>query len=111
MGALSKYLKQLYEKKVKVKKADQIKSRQVTDATLKRILKEIRKEDGGELYSLRFIKAGSHPAGTKIKKADEFDYNVPLTIVGNIDVKEDGRVPYAIVDETVGTVTEYRPIP
>lgn len=92
------YYDEFYKTKVMVDKDDRKKSVGVCRDLLNNIMDNVRKQKGGEIYSSDIRKAGSHATGTKVKKADEFDVNIPLTLKV-INVKTIGTVNHIHKDK------------
>ena len=74
------HLLKFYRDKVQVDPEDKKVSSAIVRATLKEIVEHVKTQPGGEHYSLVLEKAGSYAIGTKIGRADEFDWIVPLNV-------------------------------
>ena len=67
-----------YKRTVTVDADDKKRSVSVVCHTLRTIMDNVRSQDGGYFYSANLLKAGSYAVKTKIGKADEFDWLLPL---------------------------------
>ena len=67
-----------YKRTVTVDADDKKRSVAVVCHTLRTIMDNVRSQDGGYFYSANLLKAGSYAVKTKIGKADEFDWLLPL---------------------------------
>ena len=89
------YMDEFYENNVKVKKDDRKESVATVRETLSTIMEHVRRQTGGEIYNPGLRKAGSHAVQTKIGKADEFDWSVPLNVTTeDIVPHTKGSIPY-----------------
>ena len=105
MDAKSQYLLDLYDSKVKIPQQEVSDALNTTEEILKDILRQVD-INGDTIYRKTFIKAGSHPSGTKIRKPNEFDFNVPLKQCFIFPYANSRQVPYAIVAEETVPVRE-----
>ena len=100
MDERSQYLLNLYDKKVHIPQEEVFDALYTTEGKLKDILRQVD-QNGDTIYTTTFIKAGSHPSGTKIRKPNEFDFNVPLkqcfVTPCTYQYSGDGTVPYTLV--------------
>lgn len=91
------YYDHFYKTNVMVSKEDRKESVGKCRDTLNKIMDHVRKQEDGKIYSTDIRKAGSHATRTKVKKADEFDVNISLTLPV-ADVKTKGTVNYIYKD-------------
>lgn len=75
------HLLSLYSQYVTVDKADKKESVAVVCDILAKLMAHVRSQNGGHLYSAHLLKAGSYAIKTKIGKADEFDWLIPLNVI------------------------------
>ena len=94
---LQEYMEEFYENNVKVNKDDRTKSVATVRETLSTMMAYVRSQPGGEFYNPGLTKAGSHAVHTKIGKADEFDWGVPLNVdPQGMVIRTAGSVPYTV---------------
>lgn len=93
------YVKGLYEKHVAVQPDDRKESVKVVKGTMDKIMHHVRGQEGGKYYSPNLVTAGSYASKTKIGKADEFDYVVPLN-VDDVKAKQRGTLPYKFDEQS-----------
>lgn len=86
-----------YKRFVAVDKADKRECVAIVRETLKTIMDNVRSQPGGQFYSGNLLKAGSYAVKTKIGKADEFDWLVPVHAVA----KRQSRVFSGLVFKAV----------
>lgn len=65
---------------INMKPADKKASMEIVRDIMMTLMKHVRSQPGGKMYSADLRRAGSHAAKLKIGKADEFDWNVDLMI-------------------------------
>ena len=104
MDAKSQYLPNLFDSKVKISQEEVSDALHTTEEILKEILRRVD-QNGDTIYRKTYIKAGSHPSATKIRKPNEFDFNVPLKQRFFLPYARSRTVPYTIVSEE--TVRKY----
>ena len=92
---IDKFMK---EKKVHVDPSDKQRSVEKVKSVLDPVMREVRKLDGGEIFSADVRKAGSHAMKAKIGKADEFDTNIPVDVKVK-DIQTRGPLPYKFEDK------------
>ena len=86
-----------YKRTVVVDADDKKRSVAVVCDTLRTIMDHVRSQDGGYFYSTNLLKAGSYAVKTKIGKADEFDWLVPLNAMALRDTRGYGVMVLKIV--------------
>lgn len=87
------YLSNYHEVHARVSKDDMKESVAVVRDTMGKIMEHVRNQEDGKIYAPNMVKAGSTAVKTKIGKANEFDYNVPLNI-RDVEVKDRGPLNY-----------------
>ena len=87
------YLTNYHAAHAKVNKDDMKESVAVVKDTMGKIMDHVRGQEDGKVYSPNLVKAGSYAVKTKIGKANEFDYNVPLN-VKDVAVRDRGPLTY-----------------
>ena len=93
------HLLEFYRDKVQVDSEDKKVSSAIVRDTLKEIVEHVKTQPGGEWYSLVLQKAGSYAIGTKIGRADEFDWIVPLNIQVPCPIDFGGFLYFKFEDE------------
>ncbi|KAK3592748.1 hypothetical protein CHS0354_016504 [Potamilus streckersoni] len=96
--SLERYLLYYYRVKSDVKPEDKDASFEFARSRLLKILSDVRKQEGGEIFKCELRNAGSNATELKIGKADEFDFNIPVD-VKVLEVKRTGTVPYIFKDK------------
>lgn len=92
-------LESRYTSSTVVPKDDQRKSVKAVHHRVDKIMHHVRQQDNGHIYGNELRNAGSHSTKTKIGKADEFDFNIPLNIKGkDFQVKTKGKINYKYDD-------------
>ena len=86
-----------YKRTVVVDADDKKRSVAVVCGVLRTIMENVRSQNGGNFYSGNLIKAGSYVVKTKIGKADEFDWLLPL----NAKARRDARGHCVLVKKIV----------
>ena len=113
--ARQNHLLAFYDNEVQVKSEDRKASVATVRDTLFEIMENVRNQPGGDFYSPNLRKAGSHAGKTKIGKADEFDWNIPMNIQADeMIVRTKGQLPYKLPDKVrlyynVSNQEMYRP--
>ena len=74
------YLEKYYREKVIPTKEDTKKSKAFVKGIIEELLQEVRRQDGGRIYSALVQGAGSSSTNTKVNNADEFDFELPLNV-------------------------------
>ena len=98
--ARQNHLLAFYDNEVQVKSEDRKTSVATVRDTLFEIMENVRNQPGGDFYSPNLRKAGSHAGKTKIGKADEFDWNIPMNInADEVIVRTKGQLPYKLPDQ------------
>ena len=87
------YLSNYHDVHARVNKDDMKESVAVVKETMGKIMEHVRNQEDGKIYSPNMVKAGSYAVKTKIGKANEFDYNVPLN-VKDVEVRDRGLLKY-----------------
>ena len=87
------YMISFHNKYAAVTKDDRKASVATVKGVLDQIMKNVRDQKGGKVFSSDLVKAGSHAVKTKIGKADEFDWNVPLN-TRDAQVRDRGPLLY-----------------
>lgn len=97
------YLDNFHKKYIALSKADKKASVGIVEKTVRDMMDHVKKSDGGDIYCLNILKAGSYPTKTKIGIADEFDLNVVCKIP-LAQVRTRGEINYAYdpLDEKKG---------
>lgn len=80
LSSLTSSLTKYYREKVNVHPNDRKESKAKAYDIIDRLMDEIRRKDGGNIYSPQCWVAGSTSTGTKVNVADEFDFHIPLNI-------------------------------
>ena len=98
--ARQNHLMEYYLNAVQVKNADKKASVETVRDTLSEIMENVIRQPDGDIYSPSLRKAGSHASKTKIGKADEFDWAIPLNLKAeDLVVKTNGSVPYRFSEQ------------
>ena len=92
---IDKFMK---ERKVHVDQNDKKASVETFKNVMEPLLKHVSQQDGGKVFSSNYRMAGSHAAKSKIRKADEFDTNIPMNVEVTC-IKTKGSLPYIYEDK------------
>lgn len=96
--ARMRYISELEKNRISIDKAE--KSEAVSDygKIIKQIVDRVRRSKYGKIYSADVRKAGSYKMQTKVRKADEFDTNIILSL--DIDeIQLEGYLHYIYEDK------------
>ena len=98
--ARQNHLMEYYRNAVQVKTADRKASVETVRDALSEVMENVIRQPDGDIYSQSLWKAGSHASKTKIGKADEFDWAIPLNLKAeDLVVKTKGSVPYRFSEQ------------
>ena len=98
--ARQNHLMEYYRSVVQVKTEDRKASVGTVRDTLSEIMENVIRQPDGDIYSPSLRKAGSHASKTKIGKADEFDWAIPLNLKAeDLVVKTNGSIPYRFSEQ------------